>query len=66
MGFNESLAGNDRFSMPETQADLFVWAGACDGIRDALTRYATPLTGAYYFCPSLNSLQAFAPQPDRD
>jgi len=39
-------------------------AGTEDGIRDALTRYATPLTGAYYFCPSVGSLQAFAPPPE--
>jgi putative iron-dependent peroxidase len=41
-------------------------AGADDGVRDALTRYANPLTGAYYFCPSLGSLQAFAPPPESD
>jgi putative iron-dependent peroxidase len=34
-------------------------AGAEDGLRDALTRYATPLTGAYYFVPSLQALQIF-------
>lgn len=27
-----------------------------DGDRDALTRYATPLTGAYYFVPSFDAL----------
>ncbi|HKW07681.1 MAG TPA: Dyp-type peroxidase [Candidatus Dormibacteraeota bacterium] len=31
-------------------------AGVGDGIRDALTYYATPLTGAYYFVPSLRDL----------
>ncbi len=35
-------------------------AGTEDGIRDALTRYATPLTGAYYFVPSVQALRAFA------
>jgi len=30
------------------------------GQRDALTRYATPLTGAYYFVPSVGALRAFA------
>jgi putative iron-dependent peroxidase len=35
-------------------------AGAEDGLRDALTRYTTPLTGAYYFIPSLQALQLFA------
>jgi porphyrinogen peroxidase len=31
-----------------------------DGIRDALTRYATPLTGAYYVVPATEALHAFA------
>ena len=32
-------------------------AGVEDGVRDALTYYATPLTGAYYFIPSLGALR---------
>ncbi len=32
-------------------------AGLNDGVRDALTRYARPLTGAYYFVPSTDSLR---------
>ncbi len=32
-------------------------AGLTDGIRDALTNYARPLTGAYYFVPSSQSLR---------
>jgi putative iron-dependent peroxidase len=35
-------------------------AGTEDGMRDALTQYTTPLTGAYYFVPSLQALQLFA------
>jgi putative iron-dependent peroxidase len=35
-------------------------AGVTDGVRDALTRYTHPLTGAYYFVPSLESIRAFA------
>lgn len=31
-------------------------AGVGDGIRDALTRYSEPLTGAYYVVPSLEAL----------
>ena len=31
-------------------------AGLKDGTRDALTHYTRPLTGAYYFIPSLKSL----------
>jgi putative iron-dependent peroxidase len=37
-------------------------AGTEDGLRDALTRYTTPLPGAYYFVPSLEALQFFASQ----
>jgi porphyrinogen peroxidase len=33
-------------------------AGLADGSRDALTRYTRPLTGAYYFVPSVESLRA--------
>ncbi len=32
-------------------------AGSTDGSRDALTRYTRPLTGAYYFIPSVESLR---------
>src|SRR5260370_41522891 len=35
-------------------------AGAEDGIRDALTRYTTAVSGAYYFVPSVEALRAFA------
>jgi putative iron-dependent peroxidase len=34
------------------------------GPRDALTRYTTPETGAYYFVPSAPALLAFAHDPD--
>jgi putative iron-dependent peroxidase len=33
-------------------------AGATTGQRDALTNYARPLTGAYYFVPALDDLVA--------
>ena len=39
-------------------------AGAEDGLRDALTRYSNPLTGAYYFVPSLQALQRFAKEEE--
>lgn len=46
-------------------------AGVHDGVRDALTRYTHPLTGAYYFIPSTASIRRFAsdeaasdPQPE--
>jgi porphyrinogen peroxidase len=32
-------------------------AGVPDGVRDALTRYTRPLTGAYYFIPSTAGLR---------
>src|SRR5882672_11629171 len=35
-------------------------AGLADGVRDALTRYTQPLTGAYYFVPSTQSLRRFS------
>ncbi len=35
-------------------------AGAEDGIRDALTRYTTAVSGAYYFVPSVETLRRFA------
>jgi putative iron-dependent peroxidase len=31
--------------------------GLIDGVRDALTRYTRPITGAYYFVPSTESLR---------
>ena len=36
-------------------------AGATDGIRDRLTWYVTPLSGAYYTVPTVEALAAFAP-----
>jgi putative iron-dependent peroxidase len=35
-------------------------AGLAGGTRDALTRYTTPLSGAYYFVPSTEALRAFS------
>jgi porphyrinogen peroxidase len=32
-------------------------AGLTNGVRDALTRYTRPLTGAYYFVPSIDGLR---------
>ncbi len=39
------------------QTMLESMAGLADGPRDALTRYTTPLTGAYYFVPSTEALR---------
>ena len=38
-------------------------AGLVSGARDALTRYTRPLTGAYYFVPSLQSLLQLSAPP---
>jgi porphyrinogen peroxidase len=35
-------------------------AGATDGVRDGLTGFLTPLTGAYYTCPAVDALARFA------
>jgi putative iron-dependent peroxidase len=35
-------------------------AGLTSGVRDALTLYTTPLTGAYYFVPSTDALRRLA------
>ncbi|MBV8490614.1 MAG: peroxidase, partial [Candidatus Eremiobacteraeota bacterium] len=35
-------------------------AGKEDGIRDAITRYTKPVTGAYYVIPSITALSRFA------
>jgi putative iron-dependent peroxidase len=40
-------------------------AGATDRVRDGLTHWLTPLSGAYYTVPSVDSLARFAP-PDVD
>ncbi|MBS1814513.1 MAG: Dyp-type peroxidase [Acidobacteria bacterium] len=32
-------------------------AGLVTGTRDALTRYTQPVTGSYYFVPSVESLR---------
>ena len=39
-------------------------AGLTTGVRDALTRYTRPLTGAYYFVPSTESLRRLSGDVD--
>jgi porphyrinogen peroxidase len=39
-------------------------AGVVGGVRDALTRVTTPLTGGYYYVPSLEQLASYAPIVD--
>ena len=38
-------------------------AGMVDGVRDALTRFTQPLTGSYYFVPSVESLRRLRGNP---
>jgi putative iron-dependent peroxidase len=49
---------------PPLAAMLESMAGIDDGSPDALTRYTTPLTGAYYFVPSTEALCRLAPEED--
>jgi putative iron-dependent peroxidase len=68
---------NTPFGTPSVHGTMFVgfsaeqrrlarmldrMAGVEDGIRDALTYYTAPLTGAYYFVPSVQALRSFAPE----
>lgn len=41
-------------------------AGIPDGVRDALTYYTAPLTGAYYFIPAVEAIAAFGMAQDED
>lgn len=50
----------------ETQHQMLASMAGANGPRDALTRFATPLTGAYYFVPSIEDLGAFAPPEEDD
>lgn len=43
------------------EAMLQSMAGIRDGMRDALTYYTRPTTGAYYYIPSLDGLRAWTP-----
>lgn len=40
--------------------------GIPNGVRDALTRYTKPLTGAYYFVPSTEAIRKFVKESDPD
>jgi putative iron-dependent peroxidase len=53
----------DRWRLHEMLARM---AGATDRVRDGLTHWLTPLTGAYYTVPALEALARFAsPTGDR-
>jgi len=47
------------------QAMLESMSGLESGTRDALTYFTTPLTGAYYFVPSISALLAASPEEAR-
>lgn len=42
-----------------------MFGAAGDGIRDRLTDFSQPVSGAYYFAPSLNALNELA-NPDEE
>ncbi|MGZ4658795.1 MAG: Dyp-type peroxidase, partial [Blastococcus sp.] len=48
----------ERFRLHEMLRRM---AGATDRIRDGLTHWLVPLTGAYYTVPSVESLARYAP-----
>jgi putative iron-dependent peroxidase len=50
----------------EAQHRMLISMAGANGPRDALTRFTTPLTGGYYFVPSVEDLGAFAPAEDDD
>jgi putative iron-dependent peroxidase len=47
-------------------ADMLDSMAGLGGTRDALTLYTAPLSGAYYFIPSLDDLAVLAPPEDDD
>ena len=73
------LRRNTAFGTPSTHGTVFVgfsadrarlqlmldrMSGVVDGVRDELTRVTTPLTGGYYYVPSLEQLASYAPVVD--
>ena len=48
----------DRWRLAEMLRRM---AGATDRVRDGLTHWLTPLTGAYYTVPAVEALARFAP-----
>jgi porphyrinogen peroxidase len=56
------------FSAEQSRLDRMLrrMAGIEDGVRDALTRYTTAVTGAYYVIPSIDALMRFATNTGSD
>ncbi len=50
--------GRDQWRLAEMLRRM---AGVSDGVRCALTRYLTPVTGAYYVVPTVEALARYAP-----
>jgi putative iron-dependent peroxidase len=51
--------GRDQWRLAEMLRRM---AGATDRVRDGLTHWLTPLTGAYYTVPAIEALARFAPE----
>jgi putative iron-dependent peroxidase len=74
--FGDILRRNTAYGSPQEHGTMFVgfaasrtplatmlesMAGLRGGVRDELTRFTTPLTGAYYFVPSVEDLALLDP-----
>ena len=51
------IGNTGTHSLAFQMSDLGSMAGLITGTRDALTRFTQPLTGSYYFVPSVESLR---------
>lgn len=60
-GVHVTQPGISGLGAPE-HSYLELDGATADGLRDALTRYTTPVSGAYYFIPSVTVLAGFAPE----
>ena len=76
--FGDILRRNTAYGSPQQHGTMFVGFGAArapladmldsmagrGGTRDTLTRFTTPLTGGYYFIPSVEDLALLNPAGD--
>ena len=76
--FGDILRRNTAYGSPQEHGTMFIGFGASraplaamldsmagrGGTRDTLTRFTTPLTGAYYFIPSVQDLARLNPAED--
>jgi porphyrinogen peroxidase len=63
-GLNFVAFSSDRTRYDRMLARMFGLSG--DGVRDRLLDFSRPVSGAYYFAPSLNALNALAGPDDDD